>query len=219
MNSLRATLVCDGTSDAMLEPIIRWVFREAGSVLFSEMPMADFSRVHPRPKTLATRLEMAVRLYPCDVLFIHRDAERDPQRLRHDEIREAYHLAVGGGVKLPAVAVVPVRMLEAWLCFNEPAIRHAAGNPNGTTPLSLPPLHQIERSPDPKSALHHALRSASELSGRRLKGFDPNRHVRRILDHTDDFSPLRQLEAFQTFEEAARRTIASNWKPDLYCPP
>jgi hypothetical protein len=200
----------------MLQPIIRWVFNEVGSVGFSEISMAEFSRVHPKPRTLSERLEMAVRLYPCDILFIHRDSEREDRQHRHDEIREAFQKVVSNGFKLPAVAVVPVRMLEAWLCFNEAAIRRAAGNPNGTTPLSLPTLSRVEAVPDPKAELHQALRNASGLTGRRLKRFDPNREVRRILDYTDDFGPLRKLKAFQAFEEAARQLIHSNWKPGLY---
>jgi hypothetical protein len=43
------------------------------------------------------------------------------------------------------------------------ALRRAAGNPAGRSPLSLPPLSKIEAIPDPKETLHELLRVATEL--------------------------------------------------------
>ncbi|HUT94205.1 MAG TPA: hypothetical protein VMY37_32390 [Thermoguttaceae bacterium] len=100
----------------------------------------------------------------------------------------------------PAVPVVPVRMTEAWLLFDEKAIRRAAGNPNGTDPLQVP-VRQAEDIPDPKAVLHEALRTASGLSGRRRQKFNVRDAVHRVGEYIDDFSPLRRLSAFQRLEE------------------
>jgi len=107
-------------------------------------------------------------------------------------------------------------MLEAWLCFDEKAIRNAAGNPNGKTPLNLPSLKKVESRPDPKRELQQALRSACELSNRRLKNFDTAAAFRRIVDYIDDFSPLRELAAFRTFEASVQKLKDNGWKSGLY---
>src|SRR5690606_18674132 len=86
-----------------------------------------------RATPLVERLTSSVRLYPCDVLVVHRDAERDPVDLRLAEIERARSSARIEGSLVP---VVPVRMTEAWLLFDESAIRRAADNPNGTVDLA-----------------------------------------------------------------------------------
>jgi len=60
------------------------------------------------------------------------------------------------------VPAVPVRMTEAWLLFDEAAIRRAAGCPNGSMPLELPSLKTSEDIPDPKTILHEALRKGQQ---------------------------------------------------------
>ena len=59
----------------------------------------------------------------------------------------------------------------------------------------------LEQVADPKDVLFGLLRSASELSGRRLSAFDVNRSRRRVAEFVSDFSPLRALESFRRLEE------------------
>lgn len=154
---------------------------------------------------LRDRLSRAVQEYPCDVLFVHRDAEREPREKRVEEIRRA---VVAAGV--PAcVPVVPVRMTEAWLLIEEGAIRRAAGNPNGEVSLPLPRLTSLETVADPKKLLRSCLIQASEKTGRRLEQFErdlPDR-VQRVAELISDFAPLRQLPAFRDFENEAREAL------------
>src|SRR5579863_2023116 len=109
MRVIRHTLVSDGSTDANLIPIINWTLKHAAGVPLSEGRRAEFWRLPKKPLTQADRLLKAVELFPCDILFVHRDAERDPPHLRFNEISQAFDQA---GITLPAVAVVPVRMLE-----------------------------------------------------------------------------------------------------------
>jgi hypothetical protein len=214
MKVFRHTLVSDGPTDANLIPIINWTLKNAAGVPLSEGMRAEFWRLPKQPETLAERLLKAVELFPCEVLFVHRDAEGEPRAFRCDEIRSAFDEV---GVAQPVLCVVPVRMLEAWLCFNEGAIRRAAGNPNGTAPLILPNLRRIESCPDPKAQLREALLAASELSGRRRKKFDTAAAFWQIVNSIEDFSPLRQLHAFQSFEQSVRRLKENGWKSGFYC--
>lgn len=146
MKELAFTLVTDGSSDDVLLPILTWLLRANGVTMALQPVWADLRRAYlPRRATLSDKLSTALGLYPCDLLFVHRDAEREPRERRVDEIRRAL-------VRLPpdlpqpkAVCVVPVRMQEAWLLFNETAIKHAAGNSAFRESLGLPP-HVVSRS-------------------------------------------------------------------------
>jgi hypothetical protein len=147
-----------------------------------------------------------MEFYPCDLLFVHRDAEKEPAERRYAEICEAV-----GSLKAapPAwVGVVPIRMTEAWLLIDDHAIRAAAGNPNGTEDLPLPPVVSLEGVADPKRVLYDCLRKASGLTGRRLHKFRDQQAARRVADYSDDFSPCRRLTAFARLEKDIQSVLA-----------
>jgi hypothetical protein len=212
MSSLRFTLLSDDSSDQMLIPVLKWLLQQQGLQQDRRFAWADLRRLPSPPKSLHDRIKTALDLYPCDLLFIHRDAEREALQVRRGEIEVAIQ-ATGSTVQAtgstvpPHVCVIPVRMTEAWLLIDEEALRRAAGNPNGRTPLKLPSITQLENIPNPKDELHRLLKDASELTGRRLRQFNVQERARRLADLIEDFSPLRQLSAFQELENAV-----STWK-------
>lgn len=115
MNPFRYTLVADGPSDRALLPIINWVL--AGTPLTAGISeqVADFRHLTDPPTTLVGRIRRALLEYPCDLLFVHRDAEIERREVRTEEIRAASEAA-------PVsmwVRVVPVRMTEAWLLIDD----------------------------------------------------------------------------------------------------
>jgi hypothetical protein len=101
----------------------------------------------------------------------------------------------------PVIRAVPVRMIESWLLFDENAIRSAASNSNGTADLGLPRIATLEKIPNPKAILFNALQNASELPPRRLQRFRVEAARHRIPNFISDFSPLRALRSFQSFED------------------
>ena len=211
MDEIRYTLISDGSSDRALLPILTWVLREKGAVRRVQPEWADLGRLPQSPQKLRERILSAIDLFPCDLLFVHRDAEREDPESRYREIRNAVQEATKLGFQAPAVCVVPVRMTEAWLLFDEPAIRFAAGNPNGKKPLGLPYLSEIEHIPDPKEILSNLLREASGLTGRRRKRFKTADCRIRITELISDFSPLRQLSAFQRLENDISELKQNSW--------
>lgn len=137
---LRYTLITDGSSDAALMPILNWLLRKNGVSQAIQGEWADLREARMTHKvTLPIKIREAVRLYPCHLLFVHRDAERETREKRLTEINDAVAKAMASIEVPPVVCVIPVRMQEAWLLFDEPAIRYAAGNRNGRMPLDLPP--------------------------------------------------------------------------------
>jgi hypothetical protein len=208
------TLLSDGSSDQVLIPILVWLLRRHGVNRAIQPVWADLRRLRCPPQGLPDRISMSLDLYPCDLLFVHRDSEGVPHDQRKAEIVAA--LAELREPSPPAICVIPVRMQEAWLLFDELALRHAAGNPNGHQPLNLPRLQELELLPDPKQLLHELLREASGLRGRRRKKFSVETGARRMVEFVEDFSPLLELSAFQKLDDEVRETVhgfASNAPP------
>lgn len=211
MDYVQYTLVADGSSDRALIPIINWVLRESGGIDVPNGKWADLRRTR-KPSDLSERLKLAVEFYPCDILFVHRDAEKASSDARYQEVEKAVAKAFPGALCRPTVCIVPIRMQEAWLLFDEGAIREAAGNPNGDQFLDLPSAKSIEGLPDPKGILHRVLRLASGLQKRRLKSFNAAEAAAFVPEYVKDFSPLRELNAFLRFEEDVKRLGAIGWK-------
>jgi len=203
VTALRYTLLTDGSSDRVLLPLINWLLRQHSQNVFNG-EWADLRRLVDPPHTLTDRIQKALEIYPCDLLFVHRDAERVARNVRVTEI----HAALDGTG--PAVCVVPVRMQEAWFLFNEDAIRTAAGRPKGREQLRLPPLQRCESVSDPKVALRDALVRASGLSGRKRRHFPVMERTYRVAELIEDFSPLRRLSAFKALETDLTTTLEGN---------
>jgi hypothetical protein len=198
MERLDFTLLTDGSADAILIEPITWLLRQHLSI---SIPIngtwADLRRLPKPPKDLRNRIQVALELYPCDLLFVHRDAEGEPHERRIKEITAAV-----AGLANRSVPIVPVRMQEAWLLINERALRIAAGNPNGRIALEMPAIERLEKILNPKQVLHDLLLSASELTGRRRQKLKPGEKAMRLGALIEDYGPLRCLSAFREVETA-----------------
>lgn len=197
---LRTTLLAEGPGDRALIPVIRWLLAEHWPFDFAEPQFAMTSTRH-----LAERIQSVVREYPCELLLVHRDADKPDRSTREQDIRNAADSA--RVLRTPVVCLIPVRETEAWLLLEEKAIRQAAGHPNGRRSLGLPPLHEIEATSHPKERLKRALVEAAELSGRRLKKFRLEVAVSRIAELMNPLL-LRQLPAFAAFERDLSANLA-----------
>ncbi len=200
MNRLRYTLVTDGPSDVAFLPILTWLLRDEGVETPIDPQWADLRKLPQKssPKKLKDKITKACYLYPCDVLFIHRDAERETINKRaheiYDAVREIKDFAVP-----PCLCVIPVKMMEAWLLIEEQAIRRAAGNPNGQTRLQMPSINSLESLTDPKNKLYELLKKASGRSekSRRLAQFNTRQAAATVPHSIENFSTLDNLPAFQ----------------------
>lgn len=199
MSALRYTLLSEGTSDQALLPVLDWLLRHHFPDHAVQPSWANPQRFGQPPKRLSDKIALTIEFFPCDVLFVHRDADRE---LRENRVREitGAKLEVKTAQNLPVVCVVPTRMTEAWLLHDEAALRTAAGNPHGKEPLQLPRIADLEKEPDPKDLLHKLLLDASGRKGRRLRSFAVSGRVRRLAELIDDFAPLRALPAFRSLE-------------------
>lgn len=199
MKEIRYTLVSEGSSDCVLLPILSWLLRQHTTGYAIQPVWAELRRLPRPPQGLAERIQMGLDLYPCDLLFVHRDADRTSYDIRATEIQQALSQVAQWDIQR-SIYVIPVRMTEAWLLIDESALRRAAGNSNGHQELEIPPINRLEDQPDPKQALHQLLKDASGLQGRRLKHFPIRESVLRITEFISDFAPLRGLVAFRELE-------------------
>jgi hypothetical protein len=200
------TLVTDGAGDRALIAPITWLLHAKLPGTPVRIEWANLARLRRPPIGLADRIQVALDYYPCDILLVHRDAERERREKRVVEIQAAIKEV---SAAQPHLCVVTVRMQEAWMLIDEDAIRGAAGNPNGMVALALPKLHKLEDEPDPKRILHELLRKASELTGRRLKKFSAAANAHRVAELVEDWRPLRKLAAFVAFEAELDARIAA----------
>jgi hypothetical protein len=144
-------------------------------------------------------------------LFIHRDAENQGREVRVEEITQALAMiCFERRMEVPSVFVIPVRMQEAWLLIDESSIRRAAGNPSGRIPLNVPQRRHVETVADPKETLYGLLRTASGLTGRRLRRLDLAQSRYRLAELIADFSPLRDFPAFAALDRDVTHVLAQN---------
>jgi hypothetical protein len=129
-------LLGEGTSDRALLPILRWLVAQISSADI-RLEWVDSSRFAWPRRTLAEKVRLALLACPCDLLFVHRDADNQHPALRHAEIANAV-----GTQRF--VAVVPIRETEAWLLIDESAIAHATHR-RCQRSQATPPRHLASR--------------------------------------------------------------------------
>ncbi len=206
-NEVSYTLLADGSSDEILIPIISWVLRQHYPNILIQAEFASLSRLRKPPKKLEDKIIHAIDLYPCDILFIHRDAENDSYEERRKQIAEVWSSVKSQLPTKQIVGVVPVRMSETWLLIDELAIKTASGNPNSDEQLSLPSLKKLESESNPKKLLHDLIKKASKLKGRNLEKLNIHQAVHLVAENMNDFSLLRNLSAFQELENEVSKTL------------
>lgn len=199
---LRALFMADGSSDLPLATHIEALCRRAELPI--EVVPLDPRRIPTAAgagRTVEGRLSAALAQdSQFDCIVVHRDAEAQPVERRFDEVASGVHTA---GFDGPGMAVVPIRMTEAWLLLDEAAIRRVAGRPSGTNDLGLPPPRRVEDIADPKAVLRDALVEASGASGRRLKTLKARfgMHRRQLLEALDIDGPVTNLSAWRRLQD------------------
>ena len=117
---MRFVLVCEGQSDAGLVPHIQQMIIENSGE--AEVQGEHWCHGSQLESKIRGGLKAADNM--VDLLFVHRDANNAGADARQREI----DLAVAAALKAPRfVAVIPVRMTEAWLLLDETAIRKVVG--------------------------------------------------------------------------------------------
>ncbi|WP_338672674.1 DUF4276 family protein [Streptomyces sp. SCSIO 30461] len=194
----RILFIGEGSSDNGLVRHVESIAARKG--LDASITVPDFGLLPlPTGHSVRDKLRAARKLDGSyDLVVVQRDADRGPAQDRRDEIAEAVRAEWPG---LQHVAVVPVRMLEAWLLLDEACLRQVAENPRGRVSLDLPKGTVAEKVADPKQLLKDSLARASEYKGRRLAQFQKrfSQHRLRMLELLDPEGPVAALPSWQHF--------------------
>ncbi|MDQ3578406.1 MAG: hypothetical protein M3443_12590 [Actinomycetota bacterium] len=196
--TLRVLFLGEGISDSGIVPQIEDIAARLVIDIYVTDPDLGRLRTPPGRAVVDKLRAVSGEGVVFDLIVVHRDADRDGRGARLDEISRAFEPV------LPAaryVAVVPVRMTEAWLLTDEQELRHVAGNPKGKMPLNLPAVSKIESIPDPKQLLKDTLGVASGLSGRKLHKFHNrfSQHRKQLLERLDPAGNVTEVESWKCF--------------------
>lgn len=139
------------------------------------------------------------------VLFLHTDGAGDPEAaIRERFVRWNRGLAALGRADERAIAVVPVREMEAWALSDGEALRGAFGTTLSDDQLGLPRRTQdVENVRDPKRTLEAAYERA-------FRPRTPKRPVVAALEAIAErvaLARLRLLPAFQRLEQDLRDAL------------
>ena len=203
----RILFLGEGTSDEGIAVHVERIAEGCGLDVALTVP--DLGLLPLKDRTVRGKLEAVMTLGATfDLVVVHRDSDNVDRREREQEIREAVEIAVP---ECPHVAVVPVKMTEAWLVLDEVAIRSVAGNPAGRMSLGLPGPREAERIADPKAVLREALVAASGLTGRKRtifqRGFSHQR--RQLLERLDHNGAVQHLPSWRTFVDDLQNAFAA----------
>lgn len=207
MEELKYILIADGSSDNILKSIIDWTL----DINYPKLPVKgywiDFRPIPRKVDTISEKIALAKQLYQFDIIFYHRDAETTNIKILEQRKHEVLEGINDEETGKKTICVIPIKMMESWLLFDAEAIKKAAGNRHYKGDLGLPQIKRIEQEKQPKELLHQLLKTASGLKGRNLNKFNPHFATHLVADNITDFSPLRQLKAFQVFEQDLRTVI------------
>jgi hypothetical protein len=204
--TLRVLFLGEGSSDNGLTIHVQRVATSLDVDIAITAP--DLARLPDPPgRSVEAKLQAVIGMGgEYDLLVIHRDADNAGSDPRRAEIAQG---VASCGLSSPHVAVVPVRMTEAWLLLDEQLIRTVAGNPNGRTPLDLPSPQQVEGLADPKAELRRIFAEASELRGRRLQTFKArfSYQRRQLLERLDPNGQIRLVPSWTRFMDDLDRAF------------
>ena len=200
MKDLKYVLIADGSSDRIFQSIIDWTIDQHYPQLPKKGHWVDLRAIPCKTDKISEKIEWALKLYPADIIFYHRDAETTDILALKQRKNEIQCGIKDENIIHRTICIVPIKMMETWLLFDAEAIKKAAGNRNYKGVLELPRIQHLEQEKQPKKLLYGLLKKASGLKGRNLIKFNPSYATHLVADNISDFAPLRHLKAFEEFE-------------------
>jgi hypothetical protein len=221
VRQLRVALFVEGATDERFLP--RIVQRTIEDILLArqqvEVRLLEPEIIKPLRGSHETHaqaiLQAAELAAGHDLLILHSDVDKRTWQETYDQlIASGLELveqarAENGSAKYcqQIIAVLPIRMIEAWLLADAEKLRETIGTDKTSKELGLPKLSEVERRADPKSILNNAVRIAEENRPRRRRGQSSVAGVYAQMADVAELAKLRKLEAFQKFEEALTQAL------------
>ena len=210
-NILQIGFTVEGTTDErFLGNIIRKTYENLVFECTSDIEVHPPEFLETDPNDFVAQIEsLAVEYDFFHVICVHCDADsKDEKRVLRNKINPAFEaVRRNNNACKNLVAVIPVRMTEAWMMCDLELLKQKIGTKMSNSNLNLPDrVNQIERIADPKHVIAESIRlSQTDISRRRRK-----------LTISDLYSPIAQeltiesllhLPSYQKFVEDARNSL------------
>ena len=215
MRYLGLALFAEGSTDYRLLGRILYrtvenlcVFHASDVIEIGEVRELDAPKAY-RDCSRATRILEAARrdIGAFHILFIHADANGNAGRAQRERVEPATQL-IRQEEELSDtrdVAVVPVRVTEAWALADGDALRGAFGTTLDDEGLGIPARPQeVEHLAEPKQVLDHALREA--VGGSRRRRHQVSTYLNAIGERVG-LARLRSVPAYRRFEGDLRAAL------------
>lgn len=187
MSDWQCCLVREGTSDEALSAVLERLLVSLTGENVTVTPRGDL-----RGSTSEKYAQLGDDREQYDLIFVHRDADRDGYEARAKEIADLNDSSV--------VPVIPVRTTETW------ALAALLGDEKTRKWLKRKKtitVRNLEGLSDPKGVLREVLEELND-SGRSVNDRDFNNRRRKLLSDLQLEGPISSLPAWQKLEEATR---------------
>ena len=221
MHYLRLALLAEGSSDHRFLPTVlrkltldlcsQYAIRPidvADEVLdLTSLRMSYDSRQDDRNERIRQILLDAARSF--DILFIHADGGGDPQGARAFQFEPWAEWTGAQDIfhESRAVAVIPIREMEAWTLTDGEALRLAFGTVLSDSEMGVPSrARDVETILDPKKALEDIY---TLVVGRRRRKKERTANFLSTIGERIRLELLRQVPAFLALEQELQEALQS----------
>jgi predicted CopG family antitoxin len=213
MRQLLVGFATEGNTDSrFLESVI---FRALEWIVFTEysgqievLPLVSFDKEKGTFSEVVMKYAQKAYETGVMVLCIHVDADADTdEHVFINKINPAFEEVVKQVNDIYCknlVALVPVRMTEAWMLADKELLKRQLGVNSRDADLGI--HRKPEQYADPKEAIRNAIRIAFEDSPRRRDNLDIA-DLYTPIGQSIDLEKLRKLSSFSKFEDAIREAL------------
>ena len=206
-NIVTIGLLCEGATDErFLLSVIKRTFDEVALECVSQLEVYDPELVDGKGATFVAAVQQAAthaQEQGIMVLCVHTDADSADDRNAFEfKINPAFSAVVGPQYCEALVAVVPIRMTEAWMLADAELLREEIDPVGNAIDLSLPARPESEH--DPKETITELIRLALASRSRRQRDQLRIGDLYQPIGQKLNLQKLERLSSYQRFKESVR---------------
>jgi hypothetical protein len=206
-NIVTIGLLCEGTTDErFLLSVIKRTFDEVALECASQLEVYDPELVDGKGLPFVAMVQQAAtsaQEHGIMVLCVHTDADSADDRTAFEfKINPAFSAVVGPQYCEALVAVVPIRMTEAWMLADAELLREEIDPVGHGAELVLPARPESEH--DPKETITELIRLALASRSRRQRDQLRIGDLYQPIGQKLNLRKLERLSSYQKFKESVR---------------
>jgi hypothetical protein len=204
---LRLALIREGKTDQLFlsRVLSRATARQCERLASEQVDVGAVLELETKDRTMEACCAVALNeADDFDLLFVHTDGNGNWESALEERVIPIVRVLekAESRSRQRAVAVIPVRMMEAWALADGDALRRAFGCEKSDADFGLPsPRHTLERESDPKALLDrcHAIARGGRRA-RRSRSEPSSSFLDRIAEEIS-LERLLELPSYARFEK------------------